>query len=516
MAESTGTNSLRKRLRSLPFLLVLLVWAVLYLPHLRTSPAWYGDETLALTAGLDLTRGIPAHRAMWNTFWHPYAPYQPGYELLIGWAARLFQDDIYGARVVNVFLGLAIAVLICFYARPRLGVVPALFAALMFLCYEQTVIHFRWVFTHNLIALGFTLAFLTLMRPPSRRNSLIAGGGFALSAAALPLFVYGLVPAGLLRLKRPSTWVYIFGPPAAVVLISLGMGWLLHQPNQFLWNDLLATLHFYTSSTGENSRSLFQISLNLWRFFTQDTWHIFGLISLFACLSRRYYAVGVSGLIIAFLLVQNRQNLPVFYYQAVIFLPLMMIAYGVALRRVVFFLRRNGLKISFLRKAQVGFLAVPLASGLALLPQSITGNLKPRIAFWTVQSSSELEEAARWVNQHTTPESLVICHANVAWLLKARTADFQQATTWAGYSTWPFEQPLPRTQFRYEADIKAAAFAVVSDIDQRWTLLQPNVDKMVEVLQTEKWPVVWRSENIVIFANPRFANISRSENTRSQ
>lgn len=488
----------------MPLLLVLVVWSVLFLPNLRTSPSWYGDETLALKAGLDLTHGIAAHRAIWNTFWHPYAPYQPGYEYLIGWAARLFGSDILGGRLVNALLALGIALLITFYGRRIFGILPALFSALLFLTYEQTVIHFRWIFTHNLIAFGFVLSVLSLARPAGRRNDSLAGLGLGISSAALPLFIYGLPPAWLIRLKRPRSWFWLFLPAGIIVGLSLALGWFMHLPEQFLWQDLAATARFYAKSSGESSATVSSVSLNIYRFFTQDGWHTAGFVMLLVCLCRRFYAIGLSGLMIAFLLVQNRQNLHVFYYQAVIFLPLMIMAFAVTEWRIVVTLRRRGVKTRLLRTLQFALLALPISQFVRLAPQTLSGTLKPRIQHWATQSTSEVEQAARWLNENTSEEDLVICNVNIAWLLKAKTADLQQATSWAGFPTWPFDTPLPRAQFRYDANIAAARFLVIGDIDRRWTLAQQNVDKMVGAIADQEWPVVWQGPNYLIARNPKF------------
>ena len=495
----------------LPLGLILAVWSPLYLPHLRTSPPWYGDETIALTAGLDLTRGIAAHRAVWNTFWHPYAPYQPGYELLVGWMARLFDGDILGGRLVNVLLALAIALVIYFYGRSILGIFPALFAALFFLSYEQSVIHFRWIFTHNLVALGFTIAFLALSRPSRPRNDRMAGAGLAFSAAALPLFLYGCVPALLIRLKRPRSWPWLFLPALAVVASSLLLGWLMTRPYDFVASDLAATFRFYTRASQESSASLGQIALNVARFFAQDAVHAMGALMLLLCLCRRFYAIGIGGLLVCLLLVQNRQNLPIFYYQAVVFLPVMMLAYGVAQRRIFPFLRRRGVRLRIVRAAQAMLLIVPVICAGGLVPESLAGSLKPRISYWTTQNTNEVEQAARWINERVARDELVICHSNVAWLLQARTADFLQATIWEGVPTWPFDIPLARRQFRYEAGLEHAKFVVVGDIDKRWTFLQPNVDRLVEKMVRERWPVVWSGPNYLILENPRLPGGSRNE-----
>ena len=506
---STLARSLKRVRRAawiFPVALLLSVWSLLYLPHLRTSPAWYGDETIALSAGLDLTRGIAAHRAVWNTFWHPYGPYQPGYELLIGSMAQLFQGDILGGRIVNALLALGVALTIYFYGRSILGIFPVLFAALLFLSYEQSIIHFRWIFTHNLIAFGFTITFLALSRPAGPRNDLIAGFGIAIAAAALPLFVYGCVPAILIRIKRPRSWPRLFVPALIVVGLSLTLGWLMTPAPKFLWSDLAATFQFYARSSQQSSATLQQAVLNVIRFYSQDGVHMVGVLMLLLCLCRKFYAIGLGGLIISLLLVQNRQNLPLFYYQAVTFLPLMMLAYAAAQQRLWQFVRRRGVRSQIIRGAQAVLLTVPIAGAAGQIPNSLAGRITPRIHYWTTQNTAEVEQAARWINERVAPDDFVICHSNIAWLLKARTADFLQVTTWERLPTWPFDKPLERTQFRYNAGLEDAKFAIIGDIDTRWTFLQPNVDKLIRKMVEEGWPVVWSGKNYHILENPRSSN----------
>src|SRR5262245_44177618 len=113
--------ALKRRLVLAPLLVILLVWTFLYLPHLRTSPRWYGDETLTLMIGKSLASGQAADRSLIATFWHPSYPYQPGFAWLAGAMAWIFGGDILGARLLNTFIALAIALLIYFGGRARLG-----------------------------------------------------------------------------------------------------------------------------------------------------------------------------------------------------------------------------------------------------------------------------------------------------------------------------------------------------------------------------------------------------------
>jgi hypothetical protein len=494
-----------KKFRRFNFLssaLLVAVWALLYLPHLRTSPSWYGDEGLALTAGLNLVNGIPAHGSFWNTFWHPYAPYQPGYELLIGWASALAGNDILGGRFVNTLIALATALVINFGGRKIMGPILALGSALLFLTYDQSVIHFRWIFTHNLIALGFAIAFSSLCAKRNLRNDLVAGFGLALGALALPLALYGFVAAGLLVIRRPRSWIPVLGPYAAVTLASLGAALILFPGTGFLGSDLKATSEFYAIASRENGGGL-QVFSNLFRFFTQDWFHALGFLAFIVCLRGKTFPLGFAALAISILLLQNRQNLTVFYYQAVILLPLLAMACGAACQKLLRLIQKTGSRRSMPRIiVRFAPMVVAAVFFLTILPASLRGTLVPRIAFWTTQSIPEVEAAAAWINSQTTPDDLVLCHQNIAWLLHARTADYLQATSWLGLETWPFRTPLPPAQFRFQPDPALARFAVIADIDRRWTFAQPNVSKLVERFESEKWPVAWSGKHYLILQNP--------------
>ena len=494
-----------RRLNFVSIAVILAVWSLLYLPHLRTSPSWYGDEGLALTAGLNLIHGIPAHGSFWNTFWNAYAPYQPAYTLLIGGASALAGNDILGGRLVNALLALFTALAICFGGKKIMGPILALGSALLFLTYEQTVIHFRWIFTHNLIALGFAMAFPALCGKRTLRSDLTAGTGLAIAALALPLAIYGFVAAALLLVRRPRSWLPVLAPYVLVTLAALAAPLIVFPGTGFLWTDLRDTAAFYTSASRENGGGL-RVFTNFFNFFTQDGFHAIGFVMLLVCLRGKTFALGFGGLVIAFLLLQNRQNLTLFYYQAIILTPLLALAFGVGLHKLLCLLRQSGSRLRLPRYAlRFAPMAIAAVFFIVILPASLLGTFVPRIAYWTTQSISEVEAAAGWINAHTAPEDLVLCHQNIAWLLHARTADFLQTTTWLGLETWPFKTPLRRDQFRFAPDPALARYVVIADIDRRWTFDQPNVSNLLERFEKEKWQVVWAGEHYFVVENPLMA-----------
>ena len=110
-------------------MIISFLWGLLYLPHLRTSPRWYGDETLTLMIGKSLASGQAADRSLNATFWHPSYPYQPGFAWLAGVMAWIFGGDILGARLLSCSIALLVALLIYFGGRAILGCLPSFFGS---------------------------------------------------------------------------------------------------------------------------------------------------------------------------------------------------------------------------------------------------------------------------------------------------------------------------------------------------------------------------------------------------
>jgi len=484
-------------------LFCVAVWGFLYLPHLRTSPSWYGDETLTLMIGRSVFSGDAADRAIHPTFWHSSYVYQPFYAWAAGGAAQVFGGDIYGARLFNAVLALIVALMILLGGRRPFGGDAALFGALVFLTYSQSIVHFRWIYPHNAVALGFLAVVLCLLRRSTPKTDWIAGLGLATAAACHPLFAHGALAAWLCRIKRPMAWVRMAAFPA--LILAGGIGWTLSRqwPNLWVLQDIYNLPGFYAQFSRENGSGL-QILRNITAFFTQDFFHIGAVLTALACCWGRFYAVPVFLGVVSGLLLQNRQNLTVFYYQAVVFLPLLALAWAGGLRSLENFIRHRFGKVRWMKIALAFFWIIPAVQFTQAVVPSLTGRILPRNAHWVTQNFHEVEAAAEWINSQIEPEDIVICHQNIGWLLKCRTADLMQTTAWSGKPTFAYESILPRERFRYPANPADAKFLVLADIDQRWTLGQPNVSLILDEITKSHWPVVWKGNHYIILANPEF------------
>jgi hypothetical protein len=364
---------------------------------------------------------------------------------------------------------------------------------LLFLTYEQSVIHFRWVYAHNAVALGLFICFCFQTIPIRKYRSWGAGIGLAIAAASHPLALQGGLAALLNRWNQPRTWLPLFFPPLAVGLLSLGPiflwkpDWLIH--------DIFELKEFYGSFTQDLGAG-WQWPINFWNFFTHDWFHILALASALFCLFSRFRPIALASLLIAGLLTRNRQNLPVFYYQAVVILPLLAAGSGYALTRLS--------RILPWKKHLTRWLIFLLPAVLfcSALPKVWGSRLISRNDPWVIPSLSDVEKTAIWINSHTTSGDLVICHWNLGWLLNCENADLLQCTAWEGMSTHLFENGLARNRFRYDADISKAKYFVISLIDNIWTMQQPNVRMLMELHHVSGYIAVFQTSTSIVLENP--------------
>jgi hypothetical protein len=480
----------------IPLLLVFVVWACLYLPYLRTNPKWYGDETLIHDTSRNLFSGIPSNFALWNTFWHPHYPYQPLYTWFCGVFAFLASGDILGSRFFNVLLGLACGTAIYSLGRRVFGVGAALFSSLMFLTYQQSIIHFRMSYAHNGAALGNLLLVLYLLQPANWSNSIRGGLGLALSAGSHPLFIHSALATWLIRIRKPRSWIPLLLPAGFYLFFSLGLLYLRFGP--WLIEDLKHLFDSYTTRGEQDAPGLMAGLNNLTQFTLQDPYHFIMIIGLFLCFTRRYFPIALMGLCVTFMLVKNRANLIVFYYQAIVILPVMTLAWArwYELAQLLFGRAFQSPKGIFL------LWGIPLFLFFSNLLPCWSDQLIPRNQYWVTQNTHEVDSCAAWINQRVQKDDFVAANANIAWMLNARVGPYLQIITWYGEKTQGYENGNKQERFRYECAIEKARYAVIGDIDQRWTFGEPNVSKLVDYLQANHWPIVWKGNYYLVLANP--------------
>lgn len=473
--------------------LILIVWCILYLPHLRSVPAWYGDETMTFSVSRELFNGNSVNFAVWNTFWGPFYPYQPIYSWICGFFGFLFEDDIVGGRFFNVLLALVAAFSIYLLGSKALGSNAAFFSALIFLTYFQILIHFRMCYAHNAAGLGVLLCSIGLLGEPSKKNLFLIGIGLAIASAAHPLFIYPALAVFICKIKNPSEWIPAFFPCIAIIVSSLIFSY--SQFGVWLMEDLKDLFLAY-ETTAKNIPSTFAQLQNISNFIRIDFFHFASVGSCLIFLLKKRWRVVFIFFVCLFFLTKNRANLPIFYYQAILITPTM------CLMLSGFVEVCEQIKNSYVRFCSLLLVwAVPTFSGLSNLLKVLDEKLYPLNNYWVTQSCEEVEQAALWLNQRTTSEETVAANENIGWLLKAKAIPYIQMITWYGFPTQGLSRKKER--FRFNASLENVSYAVIGDIDVRWAFGNENVSKIPMIMESERWPIVWRGNYYSIFANPR-------------
>lgn len=480
--------------------LITLFWSVLYLPNLRTLPSWYGDEVLTLDIGKALLKGEMANRALYCTFASFNYNYQPAFAYLVGLASSLTAGDILGGRLVSVLIALFTAGIGFWFLGRRFGYGCGLFFALLLLGYSQAIIHYRWIYPHTMVGLGLLAATCLLMRPANPKNDLKAGVFLCLGAGSHLLAIHSVLTSVILRILHPRCWLSIGLPPLLVMagtLLTLNFlwdGWVLED-----LNNLQKTYRTYSQENASGWKWLENVGM----FFLQDGFHWAAAAGWVICLKTRAWALSVASLCMVLILTKNRQNLPLFYYQAMVVLPLLAATTAVSARFLLagFFRRVASPQRKIFRR-----LVLPLAGACwaaSSLPGVLSSKLPVRIHPWVVSDVRDYETAARWLNDRTEPDDLVLCYWNLGWLLECRNADVLMVTAWHGLPAGDnYDPPPARNRFRYPLEISQAKYFVITELDERWAFGQGIVFSFLQDSGVLSWPLVFQSGLVRILQNP--------------
>jgi len=500
-SPSMRSRMLRRNFFLLGGFLIAVFWATLYLPHLRISPKWYGDEILTLDIGKSLTHGELSNRSVYCTFFSPGYNYQLGYALLTGLFSRLTNGDILGGRLFAALIGLFVGWTGFYFISRKIGFLWGMFFAFLLLGYSQSIIHYRWIYPHDAVGLGVLGATLLLMRPAQARSDWRAGCFLAVAAGSHLLAIHATATSLLCRIKRPASWIRVGFPPFLIIGTSALIVWL--HFHGWLFEDLGALRDMYGRYSLENGGGA-QKFLNFSLFFLQDYFHVIALIGCLLCLRKRTYVIPIMVLTLVFLLTQNRRNLPLFYYQAMTVLPVLAVAITFGTRFLVCKLNRIIPAKGFFKRLIESILVVlMIANGAWKLPSVLSGNIVTRVDPWVVTSSDDYDTAADWINNHTTPDDLVITYWTLGWLLKCHNADILAATAWSGGIAGDYyPTPTSRERYRWDADISKAKYFILTELDQKWALAQGDALKVLQSSGIEGWPIVYECGSIKVFENP--------------
>lgn len=484
---------------------ILTIWGLCYFPNLRASPGWYGDEFISLMEGNSILSGTFNNRALKYSFFSTFTNYQPWGAALYSLAARVFSSgDIVGARGLSILLCLILVMLVYveFFKRkmPWVGFCTALTILLA----PQCTIHFRWVYPHYFVSLGVVLIGLLLSRDKKESSDDWAlGVGCALAAAGHLLAVHVMAATCLSQIRRPKAWIKIILPSAILLGIALALGYW--SSGYYLFLDLQELAGGYL---GDSNRSTpLEKLVNIYRYFFTDWFHVLLFSSYFCLMFLRKWALFTFSASLSFLIIQNRPELPIFYYQSMVFVPLLCVNLMLCLRGI-------GQKASGALKSQVPNLCmqslsllIPLVFLFPALRNSMLGSHQPRNQYWVAPRHSDLEEATKWVNRNTGPQDLVVAFWDVGWMLRCRWTDPMQCAIWS-YGNFPYfyNRSRSHSEFIFAANLAEARYLIVGPLDMRWLYGQGTIPILLKDFHIETWPTVFQTETTRVLANPTFQN----------
>src|SRR6266404_4433251 len=146
-------------------IVLVALWALLFLPNLRTNPNWYGDEGEWMEKSWTFIHGTPRIGPIVDDFIFPY-PYPPLYMVVNGVLLRLFGNDIVVARALGAVTALAAGALLFWIGTRLRDKNFGFLCAAAFLVYSEANINFRWVRSHPmsgvlaLASIGFLIRYV--------------------------------------------------------------------------------------------------------------------------------------------------------------------------------------------------------------------------------------------------------------------------------------------------------------------------------------------------------------------
>jgi 4-amino-4-deoxy-L-arabinose transferase-like glycosyltransferase len=506
---------------------LLALWAVLYLPNLRTNPNWYGDEGEWMEKSWTFIHGTPRVGPITSDFVFPY-PYPPLYMLVNGALLRVFGNNLAVARSLGVVTALAVAAILFWIGTRLRDKSFGFLCAAAFQVYSEANVNFRWVRSHpmagtlSLASIGFLVRYVQ----EKRLRYAVWAGIFCSLATATNYFTYPLIGAVVVTValvngrdwKSSRAWRNVV---VAVVTACAYAGlFVLWYCATHGWGHLMAQAGRLTSVASNEVRptlggEMERFINNVWTlgFHTpkrldpqvgwtgRDVWLMIAMAGFvwLPIKKNKWLRAWLPFwlLVLMYGVFKKLNNVPLFFYPATIFLPLMAVGFAGVVTWAGELARKADEKLRWAPAALV--LAVFAWPSL----QGAWGHFDTKIDLWTQHSVAEAEAAMQYVNEHTTAEDFVLVPKQIYWLVKhARKSMISFCPRYDGMvNDMPVSVLIPRELYWFDCRLQNAKYLVLDSgvtpngqplgIDLVYTRgLRGVSDVMATVLQ-EQWPVVY-------------------------
>jgi hypothetical protein len=522
---------------------LLVLWGLLFLPNLRTSPNWYGDEGEWMEKCWTFIHGTPRVGPIVDDFVFPY-PYPPLYMLVNGALLRVFGNDIVVGRALGAATALAAAALLLWIGARLRDKDFGFLCAAAFLVYSEANMNFRWVRSHPLagtLALA-SIGFLVRYVQERRLRDVAWAGGMCALATGTNYFTYPLIgavvvtaacvnPVGattpLALTWKPRLWrVLVAGATAGAYGMLFVLWYVLAHAGG--WAQLMAQVGRLTSVAANEIRptlggEIARFIGNVWTLGFQtptqgpplpwsghDWWltvAALGFIFLPTRDSRLRLWLPFWLLVLMYGVFKKLNNVPLFFYPATIFLPLMAVGFAGVMEWAGQGLMKLEAKLRW----------APAVVGLAIFAmpsvRGAWGHFDSKIDLWTQHSVREAEAAMAFVNANTGADDFVLVPKQIYWLAKAGKRSM--LTFCARYdgvvNDMPVSVLIPREFYWFDCRLQNAKYLVLASgvtaegrpqgIDLVYTQGLKGVPEVIDTVLQDRWPVVYSGGRQTALAN---------------
>ena len=472
-----------------------------------------------------------------------FVQHPPLYYFQLALAIHLFGYGITAARALSALYATLSCVALLLVGRRMLGIEAALWAAAVYTVAPVMLENTRWGYSYGLLALvGLVVLWLgwealTAADAARGRRWLYAAAVVAgMAAYSDYVGVAWIALVALVGMKwgwRPA--LAALGIGAGVLALGL-LALFAVSPGVFL-ADVVSTGG--RAAGGNPLIQVILLLLNYERFLTVDAWLLLGVAGLFLVrrTPTRGYLLGSVGLL-ALVVLKTRTVGPSLHTVTPL-LPLLALGAGVALAATVhalftwsvgwlapldkWFARWRGAsadaalartRLSQALSALLLFVVIgaPLAMAAASDAVGLAGTLAtpqdPLLA-----APADAAAAQRYILAHARPGDLVLASPQIAWAfdqpvgangqaMGIEGADITQTVAYGGQTAAFYPAGLPRDRWAYDVSLRRARYVVVDDLIR--ALAAPDqLPALAPILaQAERWPVVFRSGQYVIYEQP--------------
>jgi hypothetical protein len=490
--------------------LLALLWR---LPRLGVTPGWDGDEGYNLDIAWHLLHGRAQMFALDHAFvQHPIL----GYALLAPLLA-LFGPELWVGRALSAGAG-ALATGALYLAVALTGARrPAVLAALALGGAFVAVAYSRLAYTYGLLLLWTALTLLATVYWETTRRRPALWGAAACAAlglltdqvgVALPLFV----AARVLPRRREAALVLAAGAVPAL-LAAAGAAAVHPAAAAADWSQTLARLAGGDGGGPSPAAAPARWLLNYFHLLRAEWWWPAAVAGLFCVrpLTARRRLLLLAGLL-ALPIFALRELDPFFRTGIPLLVPG---AWGLGA------LLDAGMRAAYETAGPAGPAGPApgrpwgaiLAALVVLLPLGLetgrtAGGLVAGFALpidWALVNApgqAAARGAAAYVNDRGGPQSVVVTSPHVAWLYRARVADFLQAAAAGGERVAFYPPGIPRDRFRFDPGPGAggADFAVLDGYWDRWSAESEAVRRLTA--DVTAWPLVWSEGDVRVHERP--------------